>query len=150
MATFSTIDKAKKEIKIIGDGACPPSLASKLGPAGFSEHGIPTEGEAGGLSVKLICKVGDGVLARLGRVKGEFQMVITRATVFEPRKEQLKKRLDECGIPFWPHGFVTAHCDMDKLLESWTNEYACLGYGAELYPALIDFCELTGIKAVLP
>ena len=49
------IDKKKKEIKIIGDGACPPSLASKLGPAGFSEHGIPTEGEAGGLSVKLIC-----------------------------------------------------------------------------------------------
>ena len=45
------IDKKTKEIKIIGDGACPPSLASKLGPAGFSEHGIPTEGEAGGLSV---------------------------------------------------------------------------------------------------
>src|SRR6202044_75639 len=67
------IDKKTKEIKIIGDGACPPSLASKLGPAGFSEHGIPTEGEAGGLSVKLICKVGDGVLARLGRGNGEFQ-----------------------------------------------------------------------------
>src|SRR5450432_3395744 len=58
------IDKRTKEIKIIGDGACPPSLASKLGPAGFSEHGIPTEGEAGGLSVKLICKLGEGVLAR--------------------------------------------------------------------------------------
>lgn len=144
------IDKQKKEIKIIGDGACPPSLASKLGPAGFSEHGIPTEGEAGGLSVKLICKVGDGVLVRLGRVNGEFQMVITRATVFEPPKNQIEKRLNECGIPFWPHGFVTAQCDMDKLLESWTNEYACLGYGPELYPALVDFCELTGIKAVLP
>lgn len=144
------IDKQKKEIKIIGDGACPPSLASKLGPAGFSEHGIPTEGEAGGLSVRLICKVGEGVLARLGRVKGEFQMVITRATVFEPPKEQIDRRLDECGIPFWPHGFVSAHCDIDHMLESWTNEYACLGYGDDLYPALIDFCELTGIKPVLP
>ena len=144
------IDKKKKEIKIIGDGACPPSLASKLGPAGFSEHGIPTEGEAGGLSVRLICKVGEGVLARLGRVNGEFQMVITRASIFEPSKDQIKKRLNECGIPFWPHGFVTAHCDIDKMLQSWTNEYACLGYGADLYPALIDFCELTGIKAVLP
>lgn len=144
------IDKKKKEIKIIGDGACPPSLAGKLGPAGFSEHGIPTEGEAGGLSVRLICKVGEGVLTRLGRVNGEFQMAITQATVFEPPKEQVEKRLNECGIPFWPHGFVTAHCDIDKLLDNWTNEYACLGYGAELYPALIDFCELTGIKAVLP
>jgi L-fucose isomerase-like protein len=144
------IDKQKKEIKIIGDGACPPSLASKLGPAGFSEHGIPTEGEAGGLSVKLICKVGEGVLARLGRVNGDFQMVITRATIFEPSRNQVQRRLDECGIPFWPHGFVTAHCDIDRMLDSWTNEYACLGYGAELYPAMIDFCELTGIKPVLP
>jgi L-fucose isomerase-like protein len=144
------IDKKQKEIKIIGDGACPPSLASKLGPAGFSEHGIPTEGEAGGLSVKLICKVGEGVLARLGRVKGEFQMVITRASIFEPRQKNVTKRLEECGIPFWPHGFVTVHCDVEAMLQNWTNEYACLGYGADLYPALVDFCELTGIKAILP
>jgi len=76
--------------------------------------------------------------------------VLTRASVFEPSKQQIDKRLLECGIPFWPHGFVTAHCDMDKMLDAWTNEYACLGYGADLYPTLIDFCELTGIKAVLP
>jgi len=144
------IDKKKKEIKIIGDGACPPSLAGKLGPAGFSEHGIPTEGEAGGLSVRLICKVGEGVLARIGRVNGDFQMVLTRATIFEPSSARLKQRLAECGIPFWPHGFVTVDCDVEKMLESWTNEYACLGYGLELYPALIDFCDLTGIRAVLP
>jgi hypothetical protein len=144
------VDKKTKEIKIIGDGACPPSLAGKLGPAGFSEHGIPTEGEAGGLSVKLVCKVGEGVLARLGRVNGEFQMVIARASIFEPSSDQVKKRLNECGIPFWPHGFVTAHCDIEVLLQHWTNEYACLGYGEELYPALIDFCEITGIKAILP
>ncbi len=143
------IDVAQKEIKIIGDGACPPSLAGKLGPAGFAEHGIPTEGEAGGLSVKLICKVGEGVLARLGRVNGEFQMVITRATVFEPPADQVEARLNECGIPFWPHGFVTAHCDVEQLLQHWTNEYACLGYGSHLYPALADFCEVTGIQAIL-
>ena len=144
------VEKRTREIKIIGDGACPPSLAGKLGPAGFSEHGIPTEGEAGGLSVKLICKVGEGVLARLGRVNGGFQMVITRASIFEPPADTLEKRLSECGIPFWPHGFVTAHCDIDILLQHWTNEYACLGYGKEIYPALVDFCEVTGIKAILP
>jgi L-fucose isomerase-like protein len=143
------IDKKKKEIKIIGDGACPPSLASELGPAGFAEHGIPTEGDAGGLSVKLVCKAGEGVLARLGRVNGEFRMVITRATVFEPSREELDRRLNECGIPFWPHGFVTAHCDTEALLQNWTNEYACLGYGRDLYPALAEFCGLTGITPIL-
>ena len=142
------IDKKSREIKIIGDGAIPPSLAGKLGPAGFAEHGIPTEGEAGGLSVKLICKVGEGALARLGRVNGELQMVIVPCSIFEPPAATIEGRLAESGIPFWPHGFVTAHADMDQLLLNWTNEYACLGYGTDLVPALEDFCELTGVKAI--
>ncbi len=142
------IDKSNNEIKIIGDGACPPSLAGKLGPAGFAEHGIPTEGEAGGLSVKLVCKVGEGVLARLGRNDGEFEMILTRCTIFEPHAETLRDRQDECGIPFWPHGFVTAHCDIEALLEAWNNEYACLGYGAHLYADLEAFAELTGIRPI--
>jgi L-fucose isomerase-like protein len=144
------IDKGSREIKIIGDGACPPSLAGKLGPAGFAEHGIPTEGEAGGLSIKLVCKPGEGVLARLGRVDGRFTMVITRCSVAEPPAEQLEARQLECGIPFWPHAFVTAHCDINVLLEHWTNEYACLGYGEHLYGDLIEFCKQTGIEAILP
>ena len=142
------IDKSNNEIKIIGDGACPPSLAGELGPAGFAEHGIPTEGEAGGLSVKLICKPGKGVLARIGRHNGEFEMAVCRCTIFEPPAEEIEKRQLECGIPFWPHAFVTAHCDIDALLEAWNNEYACLGYGDHLYDELLAFCELTGIKAI--
>jgi L-fucose isomerase-like protein len=140
------IDKETREIKIIGDGACPPSLAGKLGPAGFAQHGIPTEGEAGGVSVKLICKVGEGVLARLGRVNGQFRMVICRASIFEPPADKVDQRLAECGIPFWPHGFVTAHCNIEALIQNWTNEYACLGYGTDLYQALVDFCLITGIE----
>ncbi len=142
------IDKSNNEIKIIGDGACPPSLAGKLGPAGFAEHGIPTEGKAGGISVKLVCKVGKGVLARLGRNDGQFEMVITRCDIFEPPADELEKRQNECGIPFWPHGFVTANCDIDELLGNWNNEYACLGYGEHLYEELKAFCEVTGIKAI--
>jgi L-fucose isomerase-like protein len=142
------IDKTNNEIKIIGDGACPPSLAGKLGPAGFAEHGIPTEGEAGGLSVKLVCKPGEGVLARLGRNKGNFEMVIVRCTIFEPAAEELEKRQLECGIPFWPHAFVKAHCDIDQLIENWNNEYAVLGYGKHLYDDLVAFCELTDIKSI--
>src|ERR1700730_12771412 len=142
------INKRNGEIKIIGDGACPPSLAGSLGPAGFAEHGIPTEGGAGGLSVKLICKVGEGVLARLGRVNGEFRMIVTRASIFEPPRDQVAHRLAECGIPFWPHGFVTAHCDMEALVQNWKNEYRCLGYGEDLYSVLADFCTVTGIRPV--
>jgi hypothetical protein len=142
------IDKGNGEIKIIGDGACPPALAGKRGPAKFAEHGIPTEGEAGGISVDLVCKPGAGVLARLGRTAGEFEMVITRCTIAEPPPNQIEKRRLECGIPFWPHAFVTAHCDMDRLVEAWNNEYACLGYGAHLYDELVSFCEQTGVKAI--
>jgi len=142
------IDKSSNEIKIIGDGTCPPSLAGAVGPASFAEHGIPTEGEAGGLSVKLVCKAGEGVLARLGRNNGAFEMVIARCSIFEPPAEELEDRLRESGIPFWPHAFITAHCDIDALIEAWSNEYAALGYGEHLYDDLVAFCEMTGIKAI--
>lgn len=142
------IDKSNNEIKIIGDGACPPSLAGKAGPAAFAGHGIPTEGKAGGLSVKLVCKPGEGVLARLGRNNGEFELIVTRCTVFEPPEEELEKRKTECGIPFWPHAFVTVYCDVDKMLEAWNNEYAVLGYGSHVYDELSAFCELTRIKLI--
>lgn len=146
------IDKQKKEIKIIGDGTIPPSLAGKLnhGTASFAEHGIPTEGAAGGLSVSLIAKGGKGVLARLGRVDGKFQMVLARCEVFEPAEEEIEQRKAECGIPFWPHAFLRMDCDMEKLLQAWNNEYACLGYGEYLLDILADFCEQSGIEVVLP
>ena len=139
------IDKATREIKIIGDGACPPGLASEIGPATFAEHGIPTEGEAGGLSVQLVCKAGDGILARLGRDNGRFEMVMARCRVYEPSRKVLEKRRLECGVPFWPHAFVTVDGDMDALVQAWNNEYACLGYGAHLADDVAAFCEQTGI-----
>ncbi|MCC7355022.1 MAG: hypothetical protein IT330_14855 [Anaerolineae bacterium] len=142
------IDKRSREIKIIGDGACPPSLAGTVGPARFAQHGIPTEGAAGGLSVELTCKPGTGVLARLGRYKGEFEMILARCTITEPSAGELATRKLESGIPFWPHAFVTPKCDIDALIEAWNNEYAVLGYGARLYDDLLAFCELTGIKAI--
>ncbi|MCF7838520.1 MAG: hypothetical protein K9N49_07800 [Candidatus Marinimicrobia bacterium] len=140
------INKATREIKIIGDGACPPSLAGALGPAGFAEHGIPTEGAAGGLSVKLVCKPGRGVLARLGRDNGQFEMAIARCEIFEPAAAELEQRKLECGIPFWPHAFVKVDADIEALLQAWNNEYACLGYGDHLYGELLAFCEQTGIR----
>ncbi len=144
---FQNIDKEKNEIKIIGDGAVPPSLADENG-AGFAVHGIPTEGQAGGLSVELVCKEGRGVLARICRVDGEFVMVVVRCHVTVPDKEDLQRRREESGIPFWPHAFVTVDGDIEALLEHWDNEYACLGYGDELYGQLVDFAEVTGIRCV--
>lgn len=142
------IDKTTREIKIIGDGACPPGLAGTAGPAGFAEHGIPTEGKAGGLSVKLVCRPGEGVLAHLGRCDGRFELIVVRCTVFEPPADVIEQRKAECGIPFWPHAFVAVHGDIEALVQTWHNEYACLGYGAHLYEDLVAFCELTGIRAV--
>jgi len=144
---FQAINKDNNEIKIIGDGCVPPSLANKHG-ARFAEHGIPTEGKAGGLSVQLVCKEGKGVLARMCRVDGKFRLVVVRCEVKEPPDDEIMARKEECGIPFWPHAFVTVLGDIDKLLEHWDNEYACLGYGEHLYQQIIDFGELTGIEVI--
>jgi len=119
------IDKAQKEIKIIGDGAVPPSLADENG-ATLASHGIPTEGSAGGMSINLTCKPGRGVLARLTRVNGEFKMIMVRCSVDAPDARELERRRQECGIPHWPHAFVTVEGDIEKMLANWNNEYACL------------------------
>lgn len=143
------IDRNTREIKIIGDGAVPPSLADQSDPPDFAAHGIATEGAAGGLSVKLTCKPGKGVLARINRVSGKFVMVVARCEVFVPDKAELEKRKLECGIPFWPHAFLKVEGDLDLLIESYNNEYGVLGYGEALYDELAAFCEQTGIEAVL-
>lgn len=144
---FQCITKETKEIKIIGDGAVPPSLGNARG-AHFAQHGIATEGSANGLSVEVVCKEGKGVVGRVCRVDGKFRLVVARCEVREPKPEELEARRRECGIPFWPHAFATVDCDIDVLLENWDNEYACLGYGEHLYQQLIDFAELTGMEVV--
>lgn len=139
-----------KEVRIIGDGACPPSLAGKLDPAAYAHHGVPYEGKMDGLSVQLTCKPGEGVLARLSRINGEYVMAIARCTVIEPSPEELMTKKHECGSPMWPHAFCRVHGDLDTFIESWNNEYACLGYGGdELYNQLAAFCDLTGIRKIL-
>ena len=141
------VDKSNHEIKII-TGSVPPSLAGKVGPAKCAERGLPSEGDAGGLSVDLVCKSGEGVLARLDRKCGEFELIIVHCTVFEPPADQIEARRRECGFPTWPHAFVTAHCDLDQFLAVSPSQYTVLGYGTHLYDDLLAFCELTGIRAV--
>lgn len=48
----------------------------------------------------------------------------------------------------YPH-ILTGYCEIEALVENWTNEYASLGYGTELYASLRDFCEVAGIKPIL-
>lgn len=142
------IDKTNNEIKIIGDGTIPPSLAGEVcgGKASFAEHGIPTEGKAGGLSISLVAKEGKGVLARFGRNDGEFEMVLAKCDIVEPDADVIEQRKLECGIPFWPHAFLKVDADMEQLLSSWNNEYACLGYGEDIYNTIIDFCDQLDIN----
>jgi hypothetical protein len=141
------IDKSNNEIKII-TGSCAPSLAGKVGPARFTDRGLLSEGSAGGLHVDLVCKSGEGVIARLGRNHGQFEMIIARCTVFEPSANEIETRRKECGIPNWPHAFATVHCDINQLIEAWHCQYAVLGYRTHLYEDLLAFCELTGILSI--
>ena len=141
------VDRSNNEIKII-TGSVPPSLAGKVGPAKFAERGLRTEGKAGGLTVDLVCKPGEGVLARLGRTNGDFELLIVRCSVFEPPADQIEARRNECGWPYWSHAFVTAHCDINRLLAVTQSQYIVLGYGTHLYDDLLAFCELTGVRAI--
>ena len=98
--------------------------------------------------MELVCKPGNGVLGRLGRNDGRFEMALTRCTVYEPSPDVIRQRREECQIPFWPHAFCTAHCDIEDMLEAWNNEYAVLGYGDTLYDDVVAFAEQVGIDCI--
>ena len=92
---------------------------------------------------------GEGVLARLGRNNGEFEMVITRCDVVEPRAEELAARQAGVRHPLLAARVChTPSVTLRRLLEAWNNEYAVLGYGEHLYDDLLAFCEQTGIRAI--
>jgi len=96
------VDTKKDEVKLVADGSCPPSLAGKNYPATISEHGLETEDAEGGWAVTLVCKPGPVTLCHLCRIKGKINMCIATGDAFEPPKNQIKKRMAECGLPSWP------------------------------------------------
>ena len=87
-------------------------------------------------------------MARISRIDGKFKIVVVRCEVVQPNADELAARRHECGIPFWPHAFVNVEGDIASLVESWNNEYGCLGYGEDLYDQIIDFGKLMGIEVV--
>ena len=145
---FQCIDKEKKVVKVIGDGACAPSLA---GPdkARFAHHGLPTEGSAGGLSVEAVLKPGKVVMGRIGRDNGMFEMILHRGQVYTPDPDDLKDQRTESGMWFWPHAFIKMDVDYDYGVQVWDSEYITLAYGdEEIYGTLKEFCYLTDIKLI--
>lgn len=145
---FQCIDKERKEVKVIGDGACAPSLA---GPekARFAHHGLSTEGVAGGLSVEAVLKPGKVIMARVGRDNGKFEMILHRGEVYTPDKDELKRQRRESGMWFWPHAFVKMDVDYDYGIQVWDSEYITLAYGGdEIYNTLKEFCYLMDMKLI--
>lgn len=145
---FQCIDKKKKEVKVIGDGACAPSLAGPM-KAKFAHHGLPTEGSAGGLSIEAVLKPGNVVMARLGRDDGQFEVILHKGEVYTPDPETLEKRRKESGMWFWPHAFIKMDVDYDFGVQVWDSEYITLAYGGnEIYDTLKEFCYLMDIKLI--
>ena len=77
-------------------------------------------------------------------------MVIVPVSIFEPSQGNNYEQIGRMWDTFLASWLCYSGGDIDCLLENWMNEYACLGYGEELYPVMVEFCKLTGITVVLP
>jgi hypothetical protein len=58
------------------------------------------------------------VLAHLGRCDGRFELIVVHCIVFAPPADVIEQRKAECGMPFWPHAFVTVHGDIEALVQT--------------------------------
>jgi len=135
-------------VKIVCDGACPPSLAGKCKTCGVCSRGLPSEGAAGGMGVSAILKKGRCTLVHIARMKGRFTMHIAPGEVFEPDVADLDELLRDCGMPHWTHAYVKIDGNGEDFYQNQLGEFVCLAYG-DIEEELVDFCNLADITPII-
>jgi L-fucose isomerase-like protein len=132
-------------VKLTSDGACPLGLANSLEEVRLSRRGIFGEGDADGICVGFLCRPGRVTLARLARIKGEYNLHIASGEAYLPREDTRSEELEECGFPYWPHAFIRLDGNPESFVQNQRSEYISMAYG-DLTRELVDLCYLLDIE----
>jgi L-fucose isomerase len=138
---ISTVMYADGEVRMINCGALPTGLAKNTKDISWVTQ-YEYMGNGRGACPVFCMKAGDITFGYLGRVKGDYQMLIARGTAFE-------KSIDEIiSVRTWPQGFARLHGDPRKFYHNLLSNHCVMGYG-NLEEELKELCELYNIKKVV-
>lgn len=136
----------QKEVVFANCGAMPACFSGGPGNSKTSWSGIEmmanTFGKAGGGTTQFVCSPGPVTIARLFRVNGEYVFSWFEGE-FDSRSREELRNTTYC----WPHGFVKADVDFEKLFQTMgaNHMHAVYGhYGAQIE----EFCTMTGLRTL--
>lgn len=138
-------DGQEKEVILANCGSVAPYFADPqdskeaLGKVTLMPHIF---GEAGGGSLQMIAKPGDVTVARLYRSNGRYVLCC-----FEGRTEM--RPLEELKKTTWcyPHAFIRAEMDYDRVFETINSNHMHMVYGRHA-KVLEQFCRMIGIEYI--
>jgi len=140
-ADINSLDLSNKELRLINCGSFPMKVAGGEGvELGYQYKYM---GKMRGVTTILCAKSGEVTLARLGRVGGEYVMVIARGRAVEKPKGVFKEDRE-----LWPHMFVILDGDPKKLIENLLSNHIHVTYG-DYVEELVMICKMLGIKTIL-
>jgi L-fucose isomerase len=138
---ISTVMYSNGEVRMINCGALPTGLAQDTKNIPWVTQ-YEYMGKGRGSCPVFCMKAGDVTFGYIGRVKGEYQMLIAGGTAFE-------KSIDEIvSVRTWPQGFATLQGDPRKFYYNLLSNHCVMGYGS-LEEELKEFCDLYGIKKIV-
>jgi L-fucose isomerase len=138
---ISTVMYADGEVRMINCGALPTALAPNAKDISWVTQ-YEYMGNGRGVCPVFCMKGGNVTFGYLGRVKGEYQMLIAQGTAFE-------KPIDEIvSVRTWPQGFARLHGDPRKFYYNLLSNHCVMGYGS-LGMELRELCEFYDIKTVI-
>jgi L-fucose isomerase len=138
---ISTVMYEDGEVRMINCGALPTNLAQNKKDISWVTQ-YEYMGNGRGACPVFCMKAGNITFGYLGRVRGEYQMLIAQGTAFE-------KSIDEIvSVRTWPQGFARLHGDPRKFYYNLLSNHCVMGYGS-LEEELKELCELYNIKTVI-
>lgn len=140
-ADVNDLDLKTGVLRLVNCGAVATRLAKSRKDV---DWGLQYEymGRQQGCTTVFCCRPGRVTLARLGRIRGKYVMLIAVGEAFEQPKERFKETRE-----VWPHAFIRLDGDPAKFFHNNRSNHIHMVYG-DFEKELIEICELLGIEPI--
>ena len=144
-ADFLCFEEEKNLVTLCNCGSQPTDMApTKKSVHWVSEGLIEFNWAIGGCCPQYVAKAGPVTMARLGRIDGEYVMLIMTGEA----KEFPREKLNEIN-PQQPQAFVTLDCSPESFIEELRCNHIHVIYGNYLQELTV-LCRILGIRPIIP
>lgn len=150
----SYIDRARGMLRLLNCGTAPTHFAPAPDAVRLTNCPVemgsvdPQTGRhrtQGGACTNFVCRSGKVTLARFARCSGSYVAQIVEGEVYQPGEEDPTQ---VWAYDRWPWAFIRLQADMDRFIANIRSNHIHMVYGSHT-EALVNFCELTGVEAIV-